>query len=125
MNPLRFLVVLITRPVHRLEYDPVVQFKFNFFFTWFWFLTMVAAAILTPKHTSVEIVAFLVLMVSLWANFISHLGALGANISAIYAANRQQEIPGLEKTEEHRRVFNEEQVIEIVTQVLEPGEGAG
>ncbi len=94
-NPVYLLVRIMSNRLHKLEYDPVTQFKFHFLFTWLWFVSMIAVTFVVPHKTSSELVALAILEVSLWANFVSHMTALGSAIAGIFASHRQAEIPGL------------------------------
>lgn len=88
--PKWFRVILyILRPgmyiTHKLAVDPRWQFCFNAFFSIFWLCAM---AFVTTLHTfqgANNLPALLIMEVSLWANFISHYGALGGNVAAMIA----------------------------------------
>jgi hypothetical protein len=88
------LVRLLSHPVHKLEYDPVTQFKFNFFFTWLWFLAMIALPFF-PKLYDGKLAPLVIQELSIWALFISHFTAVGSAIAGIFAANRETEVPSL------------------------------
>jgi hypothetical protein len=85
---------LLTSRIHRLEYDPVTQFKFNFFFTWLWCLAMIALPFF-PKLYNHSLAALIIQELSIWALFISHFTAVGSAIAGIFAANRETEVPSL------------------------------
>lgn len=78
--------------VHEFEVDPVEQYKFHLFFSWFWIGTMVLTPIIVPHVTSAEDVGLAILEVSLWANFVSHFTAVGAALSGIISSGRMNEI---------------------------------
>lgn len=93
----RLLVLLFTPGiyvVHKMSIDPVWQFKFNAFFTVFWVGTMCAL----PEFHSLygNTPGLIIEEVSLWANMISHFGAMGANLAAIISgmanANPERQI---------------------------------
>lgn len=93
-NPLHLAVRLVASRVHRLEYDPVTQFKFHFFFTWFWFLTLCSVPWISKLYGR-NLGVLIIEEVSLWANFVSHMTALGSAIAGIFASGREREIPGV------------------------------
>lgn len=82
---LKPLVLLLTPGMyiaHKLSVDPSWQFKFNSFFSMLWLGSMILV-IFFPFLYGHTISALIIEEVSLWANFASHFGALGANLSAI------------------------------------------
>lgn len=92
---------MLTSRIHRLEYDPVTQFKFNFFFTWLWFLSMIALPFF-PSLYSHALYAPIIQELSIWALFISHFTA----------ANRDGEVPSLKAYKDmqpptHRDIIDE------------------
>jgi hypothetical protein len=88
------IVRLISHPVHKLEYDPVTQFKFNFSFTWLWALCIVALPFF-PVLYQHNLASLIIQELSIWALFISHFTAVGSAIAGIFAANREDEVPSL------------------------------
>lgn len=111
------IIIFLGKRVHKLEFDPVVQFKFNFFFTWFWFLSLIIIPCF-PKLYGHNIAFLITIWISLWALFISHFTALGAAIAGIFASNRQSEIAGLEEIYKQRvNVFDEADAQELVNEL--------
>jgi hypothetical protein len=84
-------ILAILRPgvyfTHKMAVDPKWQFVFNALFTTFWLIAMIFVLFLPTFHGSANTPALLIMEVSLWANFISHYGALGGNVAAIIASN--------------------------------------
>ena len=72
---------------HKLSVDPLWQFKFNAFFSVLWLISMVIIPFI-PFLWGNSVAALIIVEVSLWANFASHFGALGANLSSIISDNQ-------------------------------------
>lgn len=79
--------------VESLEFDPVTQYKFNFFWTWFWFLGMFAIPF-WPWLYGHQVQALVIQELSIWALFISHYTNLPASEGATLSAGRINEIKG-------------------------------
>jgi len=84
----------LSKEVHKFETDPVEQYHFHLFFTWFWILAMIGVIFIVPHKTGPEQVALIILEVSLWANFVSHFTAVGASIAGIYASHQEEILEG-------------------------------
>lgn len=84
----RFLLMLIRRDVHALEYDPAVQYKFHFNATWFWLIAMFAAPLVPALRDTW--LGLLILEASLWANFATHFSGMS---SALAAQNKDVDNP--------------------------------
>lgn len=82
LKPLVFVLTPGMFIAHRLSVDPKWQFKFNSFFSMLWLASMLLV-VFFPYLYGHTISALIIEEVSLWANFASHFGALGANLSAI------------------------------------------
>lgn len=82
LKPLVFILTPGMFVAHRLSVDPKWQFKFNAFFSVLWIISMILIP-LCPSLYGHTTSALIIEEVSLWANFASHFGALGANLSAI------------------------------------------
>lgn len=87
MKPILFILTPAMYVAHKLSVNEVWQFKFNVFFTAFWFSSMffIPAFPFLYGHSTP---ALIIQEISLWANFATHLGALGANLSAIISDQR-------------------------------------
>lgn len=89
LKPLVFFLTPGVYLAHKLSVDPSWQFKFNSFFSMLWLSSMVAV-LFFPFLYGHTISALIIEEVSLWANFASHFGALGANLSAIISDQELQ-----------------------------------
>lgn len=72
---------MFRRDIHRLEYDPVTQYKFHFTSTWVWLLTMLLIPFI-PVLYGHSLSALVIQEVSLWANTATHFGAMSAALAA-------------------------------------------
>lgn len=75
------LILLFTRNVHSLEYDPAVQYRFHFAAAWLWFAAMIAIPFV-PTLYGHQVAALVIQEVSFWANFATHFGAMSAALAA-------------------------------------------
>jgi hypothetical protein len=84
-HPLILLFMPGVYITHKMANDPKWQFTFNAFFSVFWLIVMGIIVYLPTFRGPQNLAALLIMEVSLWANFISHYGALGANVAAMIA----------------------------------------
>jgi hypothetical protein len=72
--------MMLTTELRRLEYDPIVQYKFNLWCAWIWLLQMplVAIALIFFNQFWIQISIFYVAEASVWALVATHFGAMSA-----------------------------------------------
>lgn len=73
-------LMLVTKDIHNLEYDPKTQYRFHRAWALFWFTTMLIVPFFNSLRSSIP--ALLILEASLWANFATHFGAMSAALAA-------------------------------------------
>jgi hypothetical protein len=91
---MKHLLLLFRRDIHALEYDPAAQYKFHFFWTWVWFLAMIALPFF-PTLWGYSVPALIIQEISLWANFATHFGAMSAALAAKHTKPDNQELKRL------------------------------
>lgn len=88
--------VFFVKDINKLEHDAVAQYKFNRFWAAIWFLAMIPVieevirAILAWRLPALT--QYLILLVSLWANFATHFGAMSGALAAMNTSKTVNDI---------------------------------
>lgn len=86
------LVMIILKDVDHLEHDASSQYKFNRFWAITWFLCLTyfsfpTVGALLAGQTD-KFVQYLILDISLWANFATHFGAMSGALAAMNTSEK-------------------------------------
>lgn len=81
MNALK---MMFSTELHKLEYDPRTQYKFNLWCAWIWLVQMPLVAIVLIMFNKfwVQISIFYVAEASVWALVATHFGAMSSSLAA-------------------------------------------
>lgn len=87
------LRMLFTTELHKLEYDPRAQYRFNLWAAWAWLVQIPIVAILLICFNSlwVQISIFYVAEASVWALVATHFGAMSASLAAFKGDQKENE----------------------------------
>ncbi len=77
--------ILHPRFIQQFEDDARTQVKFHITMTWVWLFMMIVAVIYFFPHSADDFIQLLILEVSLYANVITHYGALSAAQASLKA----------------------------------------
>lgn len=80
---MRGFKVLRPKFVRDFEENARTQARFHQVMAWFWLLSMVGVLFIDHPHTNADIVALVILEVSLYANFATEFGALSASQASV------------------------------------------
>lgn len=78
------MLMLVTKEIHTLEYDPQAQYTFNLYCLWFFLIQMPIVLVLLAIFNKFWIAISIVYVaeISIWALVATHFGAMSAALAA-------------------------------------------